>query len=592
MEKTPKKRGTLSIVKGINSQTSDGDSPRHGKRPVTSRKGNLERDRSKKAPTFAPKPDLNRAGEDARPARTKSVPYGKAPTRSDAPRNEVRGNTTQPDDASRNDAPRRPAPRADAPRARAEREPYSKRDESGSDTRRRKPAGQDTFAADSRPPRRERQDSAGHTSEDRPRSRNPRVDERPGHTRTASSRQEPPRSQEHKPRAQEKFSYRDSQPERVEQFFATCPRGLENPLMDELLAIGAENLEKTSGGITFFGPMTVCYAANLHSRIATRILLRVSAGKYQSEEDIYQGALAVYWHKWFEVTRTISVKVVAQDSPLKSLNFITLKIKDAICDRFRTEVGERPNVQNLHPDVRIHAFLTDNRYMLYLDTSGESLYKRGLRKQAGLAPINENLAAGILKLTGWKTDEPLYDPMCGSGTFLMEAAQMALNIAPGLGRDFAFERMLRMDFKAWKTMKADAQTACQPVRELPIYGSDVMGASLRDADSNLKAAGLRDAVKLSKYDILDIDPPEESGVLVMNPPYGVRLGEEDALATFYPQLGDVLKQRFANWRAYIISADPNLPKLIHLSASKKTPLFNGALECRLLEYKLVQGSNR
>ena len=567
MEKPPKKRGTLSIVKGIDAHTPDAESPRHGKRPMTSRKANMERDRSKKAPTFAPKPGPNKTGEDARPARTKSVPYGKAPVRSEAPR-------------------------ADAPHDRTERESYSKRDESGSDTRRRKPAGQDKFAQDSRPPRRERPDASGHTSQDRPRSRSPRADERPDRPHAASLRQESSRSQEHKPRAQEKFSYRDSQPERVEQFFATCPRGLENPLMDELLAIGAENLEKTSGGITFFGPMTVCYAANLHSRIATRILLRVSAGKYQNEEDIYQGALAVYWHKWFEVTRTISVKVVAQDSPLKSLNFITLKIKDAICDRFRTEVGERPNVQNLHPDVRIHAFLTDNRYMLYLDTSGESLYKRGLRKQAGLAPINENLAAGILKLTGWKTDEPLYDPMCGSGTFLMEAAQMALNIAPGLGRDFAFERMLRMDFKAWKTMKADAQAACQPVRELPIYGSDVMGASLRDADSNLKAAGLRDAVKLSKYDILDIDPPEDGGVLVMNPPYGVRLGEEDALAAFYPQLGDVLKQRFANWRAYIISADPNLPKLIHLSASKKTPLFNGALECRLLEYKLVQGSNR
>jgi putative N6-adenine-specific DNA methylase len=393
-------------------------------------------------------------------------------------------------------------------------------------------------------------------------------------------------------RAEPRPEKADTRPARVEQFFATCPRGLEGVLAEELVALGAENVEKTGGGVGFHGPMALCYAANLHSRLATRILLRVSAGKYQHEEDVYQGALAVFWHKWFTASRTIAVKVVAQDSQLKSLNFITLRIKDAVCDRFREETGMRPSVQTLHPDIRVHAFLTRDRYTLYLDTSGESLYKRGLRKQAGLAPINENLAAGILRLSGWKPGEALYDPMCGSGTFLMEAAQMALNIAPGLGRDFAFERMLRMDAKAWSRMKAEAEKARQPVRPLPIFGSDVMGGSLRDADSNLKAAGLREAVTLSKADILDIAPPAESGVLVMNPPYGVRLGEEEELAALYPKLGDVLKRNFANWRAYIISADANLPRLIRLSASRKTPLFNGALECRLFEYKLVEGSNR
>lgn len=182
--------------------------------------------------------------------------------------------------------------------------------------------------------------------------------------------------------------------------------------------------------------------------------------------------------------------------------------------------------------------------------------------------------------------------MCGSGTFLLEAAQMALNIAPGLGRAFAFERLARLDAKTWARLKAEAEAARQPPRPLPIYGSDVMGSALKDADRNLKAAGLREVVTLSKVDILDIEPPAETGVLVMNPPYGVRLGEEQELAALYPKLGDVLKRRFANWRAYIISADRNLPKLIRLAASKKTPLFNGALECRLYEYKLVAGSNR
>ncbi len=492
MTDKPKPRGTLSINK-----EGEQEKPRQAKRPATSRRVNIERDRSKKP---APKPTPETARKEKAVAE-------------------------------------------DKPRAR--------------------PARQERPASE-RP--------ATHTKEARRESGETRRRERPA--------------------AEPKPERADTRPARIEQFFATCPRGLENALAEELLELGAENVEKTGGGVGFHGPMTLCYAANLHSRLATRILLRVSAGKYQNEEDVYQGALAVFWHKWFDVSRTIAVKVVAQDSPLKSLNFITLRIKDAVCDRFVEETGARPSVQTLHPDIRVRAFLTRDRYTLYLDTSGESLYKRGLRKQSGLAPINENLAAGILKLSGWKPGEALYDPMCGSGTFLMEAAQMALNIAPGLGRDFAFERMLRMDARAWQRMKAEAQAACQPLRPLPIYGSDVMGRSLRDADSNLKAAGLREAVTLSKADILEIEPPAESGVLVMNPPYGVRLGEEEELAALYPKLGDVLKTKFASWRAYIISADANLPKLIRLSASKKTPLYNGALECRLYEYKLVAGSNR
>lgn len=503
MSDKSKPRGTLSL-----GNKGEEEKPRQSKRPATSRRVNIERDRSQKS---APRPAPETAWKER-----KASAENKAP-----------------------------------PRARPER------------------------------PAREDQAPAGGV-----RQRPPRVREE-GREGGESRRRERPAA-EQKPRPERA----DTRPPRIEQFFATCPRGLENVLAEELLDLGAENLEKTGGGVGFFGPMTLCYAANLHSRVATRILLRVSAGKYQSEEDVYQGALAVFWHKWFEASRTIAVKVVAQDSQLKSLNFITLKIKDAVCDRFREESGQRPSVQTLHPDIRIRAFLTRDRYTLYLDTSGESLYKRGLRKQSGVAPINENLAAGILKLSGWKPGEALYDPMCGSGTFLLEAAQMALNIAPGLGRGFAFERMLRMDAKAWTRMKAEAQAASQPLRPLPIFGSDVMGRSLRDADSNLKAAGLREAVTLSKADILDIEPPAESGVVVMNPPYGVRLGEEEELAALYPKLGDVLKQKFANWRAYIISADANLPKLIHLSASKKTPLFNGALECRLYEYKLVEGSNR
>ncbi|MGA9992773.1 MAG: THUMP domain-containing protein, partial [Thiobacillaceae bacterium] len=377
----------------------------------------------------------------------------------------------------------------------------------------------------------------------------------------------------------------------VQTCFATCPRGLEALLAQELTALGAEEAETAAGGVAFKGDWALVYRANLHSRLAARILLRVSAGRYANEEDIYQGVLAVYWQRWFEPSRTIAVKVVAVNSPLKSLNFITLKIKDAICDRFREETGERPSVQTLDPDIRIRAFLTRDRYTLYFDTSGDALNKRGLRKQAGLAPINENLATGILKLSGWQPGEALFDPMCGSGTFLMEAALMSLNRAPGLGRSFAFEKFSRFDARTWQRIRDQAQQDCKPLSGLPIYGSDVLGHSLKDADANLKAAGLREVVTLSKADILDIEPPAETGVMVMNPPYGVRLGDDAELAELYPKLGDVLKRKFAGWRVYIISADANLPKLIRLDVSKKTPLFNGALECRLYEYKVVEGSN-
>jgi putative N6-adenine-specific DNA methylase len=407
---------------------------------------------------------------------------------------------------------------------------------------------------------------------------------RPGKPPIESTRLRPERSE--RPHTQK------SAAPQAQSCFATCPRGLEALLADELTALGAQEAETAAGGVAFKGDWAFVYRANLHSRLATRILLRVSAGKYANEEDVYQGALAVYWERWFDPSRTIAVKVVAINSPLKSLNFITLKIKDAICDRFRAETGERPSVQTVEPDIRIRAFLTRDRYTLYFDTSGEALYKRGLRKQAGLAPINENLAAGILKLSGWQPGEALFDPMCGSGTFLMEAALMSLNRAPGLGRSFAFEKFSRFDARVWKQIREQAQQDCRPVTELPIHGSDVLGHSLKDADANLKSAGLREAVTLSKTDILDIEAPAETGVMVMNPPYGVRLGDEAELAELYPKLGDLLKQKFAGWSVYIISADSNLPKLIRLAASRKTPLYNGALECRLYEYKLVEGANR
>jgi putative N6-adenine-specific DNA methylase len=381
-------------------------------------------------------------------------------------------------------------------------------------------------------------------------------------------------------------------PQANAKLFAPCPRGLESTLAAELAGLGAGGVQTVAGGVAFEGDTGVIYRANLESRIATRVLLRLFTLPYRSEEDIYRASYELDWPRRFDVARSIRVYLTAQRCPLKSLDFLTLRIKDAVCDRFRSTVGSRPNVDTRAPEVRIHAFLDATQFTLYLDTSGEPLFKRGARAAQGEAPIKENLAAGILKLAGWQPGTALLDPMCGGGTFLVEAAQIALDIAPGGERSFGFEKLKDFDAALWHKLRAEAEARRKPVVALPIYGSELYGDTLKLAHSNLHAAGLAEAVQLKQANALEISAPAETGVLVTNPPYGERMGEQQELAEFYPKFGDALKQKFAGWNCYILSADMNLPKLIKLQVSKRTPLYNGALECRLFEYKIVAGSMR
>jgi len=375
-------------------------------------------------------------------------------------------------------------------------------------------------------------------------------------------------------------------------FFATCPRGLEAVLAQELTVLGASSIAPTDGGASFAGDMALAYRANLESRIATRVLWRVGTAPYRSEDDIYQAAFALPWPTWFDVGRTMMVKVTAVKCPLKSLEFITLRIKDAVCDKFRNAGGTRPSVDTRDPDVRIHAYLTATECQLYLDTSGAALFQRGHRKASVEAPLRENLAAGILKLTGWRPGTPLLDPMCGSGTFLIEAALMALDIAPGAGRSFAFEKLKNFDAVAWGEMQMQARKRAKPASPMPIYGSDSDMRAVRAARQNLEAAGFSNVVQVRQADILEAEAPAPEGVLLTNPPYGVRIGEEDQLAALYPQLAAALKRNFAGWNAFFLTSDLRMPKLMRLAPSRKTPLFNGALECRLFEFRMVAGSNR
>jgi putative N6-adenine-specific DNA methylase len=375
-------------------------------------------------------------------------------------------------------------------------------------------------------------------------------------------------------------------------FFAPCPRGLEAVLAAELTGLGAQELRPVDAGVGFIGDWRACYRANLESRIASRILWRLGEWDYQCEQDIYQRAEALSWPDLLDPQQTFRVKVSAIGSPLRSLDYITLRIKDAVCDRFRADTGLRPNVVTTEPDVRIHAFFEAARFAIYLDTSGEPLFKRGWRQAQGEAPLRENLAAGVLALAGWRPGVPLLDPMCGSGTLLVEAAMMALSIPPGGSRSFGLQKLRCFDAQLWESVRALPLSQDAPAQPLPIFGADRYGEQLKLTRTNLAAVGLQEAVALKQANVLELPAPARSGIIVTNPPYGVRVGDQQELAAFYPKLGDALKAKYAGWSAWIFTGDLRLPKLIGLKPARRIPLYNGALECRLYGFELVAGSMR
>jgi putative N6-adenine-specific DNA methylase len=378
---------------------------------------------------------------------------------------------------------------------------------------------------------------------------------------------------------------------RSEFFFASAPRGLEALLLDEVKTSGGSGASAVPGGVAFSGDWATAYRVNFWSRIASRVLWRVAQFDYRNEHDLYAAVKAIDWTRYFKVERTLRVNVTAQKSPLKSLEFATLRIKDAVCDRFRDALGKRPSVERSNPDVRVHAFFEGTHATLYLDTSGEPLFKRGWRHGAADAPLRENLAAGIIMLSGWRPGEPLLDPMCGGATLLVEAAAMARGRAPGARRSFAFEKLSVFQASSWESVRLE-EGKRENQTKLQLYGSDTDPKALNAARRNLAEAGVERWVSLERSDILERSAPASAGVMVANPPYGERMGSADELARFYPKLGDCLKKQFSGWRCYLFTADLRLPKLIRLQPSRRIPLWNGALECRLYEFEIVAGSHR
>ena len=384
--------------------------------------------------------------------------------------------------------------------------------------------------------------------------------------------------------------------------FLPCAAGAEGFLADEVKAVTGATAKAHRAGVTLRGSWRNALALNLHSRLAQRVLAEVAHAPYRSEADVYAVASAVAWEEWFDVKQSFKVEITAQHSPLKSLNFAALKVKDAIADRFRDKRGARPDVDTQWPRVRVYAHLTADHATLYVDTSGEPLFKRGWREDKGEAPLKETLAAAMIAASGWQADAPLYDPCCGSGTIVIEAAQLACRIAPGLARRFGFENLLAFEPAAWRDLR-DAAKAQQRDAPAPIFGSDVAFRMVDFARRNAERAGVDRFVNLRGGDALQRMPPSDTpGVMLVNPPYGERIeaagvaGRERAQAEgggdFFAQLASHWKAHYAGWTAWVLSPDLKLPSRMRLKESRRVPMWNGPIECRLFRFDMVKGSAR
>jgi putative N6-adenine-specific DNA methylase len=388
------------------------------------------------------------------------------------------------------------------------------------------------------------------------------------------------------------------------QLFLPCAAGAEEFLAAEAGDIVPGGARLQRGGVAVRGSWREALQLNLHSRIAQRVLVQLAHAPYRDEGDLYAAASAVAWEIWFDVKQSFKVEITSQHSPLKSLNFAALKIKDAIADRFREKRGSRPDVDTQRPRVRIYAHLTSDHVTVYIDTSGEPLFKRGWREDKGEAPLKETLAAAMIAASGWKADTPLYDPCCGSGTIAIEAAQVACRIAPGSARRFGFENLLPFQANVWQQLRSESK-ARERKSPVPVFGSDVAFRMVDFAGRNAARAGVEDVVQLRGGDALQRMPPSASpGVMLVNPPYGERIetagvagvaGRERAQTDggdFFVQLASHWKAHYAGWTAWVLTPDMKLPSRMRLKESRRVPMWNGPIECRLFRFDMVKGSAR
>ena len=435
------------------------------------------------------------------------------------------------------------------------------------------------------------------------------------------------------------------------QLFLPCAAGVEDFLaqeVHEITGLQGEDLRVMRGGVNLRSSWRDALRLNLYSRLCQRVLVQLHVGEYRNEQDLYKAASDVAWEIWFTPKESFKIEITAQHSPLQSLNFAALKIKDAIADRFRFKTGIRPDVNTQWPDARIYAHLTTDTVTIYIDTSGEPLFKRGWRQDTGEAPLKETLAAAMIAASGWaetiyeESDDsdiepsfaPFYDPCCGSGTIAIEAAQIACNIAPGSTRRFGFEKLLPYQPHVWDAIKSEATQAVLTPAErenIQIFGSDVSFRMVDFATRNAERAGVADVVQFRGGDALQRMPPceneKKNGIMIVNPPYGDRIGisgvagqnarrsggRENAIQDeeanqprfgqretaetengdeFFPQLSAHWKKNYAGWTAHVLTPDMKLPTKMRLKESRRVPMWNGPIECRLFRFDMVAGSAR
>ena len=374
---------------------------------------------------------------------------------------------------------------------------------------------------------------------------------------------------------------------------ATCARGLEEVLAEELRALGASAVAAGRGSVAFAGDLRTLYAANLRLRTAMRVVASVVRGEVRSREDLYELAASAPWTEIIEPGQSFAVEVVGRHPAFGNTTFAGQVVKDAVVDRLRQQRGSRPDVERENPDVRLHLRLVERgATTLGLDSSGEPLSHRGYRPHGGPAPLAETLAAGILLLAGYDGEEPVLDPMCGTGTFAVEAALIATRTPPGLRRDFAFERWRLHDRGLFEEVRREARRGHREA-PAPIAARDRDERAVRATERNLKAAWMDRWVRVEQRDALDLRLPWGSGgMVVANPPYGKRMGEVARLGGLYRRFGDSLKQHAAGATAWLLVGEPSLARQIGLKPTRKIPLFNGPIECRLLKFELYEGSQR
>lgn len=402
----------------------------------------------------------------------------------------------------------------------------------------------------------------------------------------------------------------------MDEYFAVCARGVEEVSAAELMRLGAANVRPGLGGVHFEGDLALLYKANLWLRTVTRILRPLREFAAVTQEMLYSQVRRIEWEKYLNPQMTFAVHATMEQAEkprfeqktkpwggrnqgrrgeeqsggqgINHTGFAALKTKDAIVDRLRREQGARPNVDRVNPNVVVHVHFAQRRCTLSLDSTGRSLHERGYREQSTEAPMKETLAAAIIEMTGWDGTVPFYDPMCGSGTLVIEAALKALNIAPGLFREsFAFERWPDFDQKLWNDVREETRHQALEAPRAPIAGSDMNPGAIAAARANAQTAGIDEDVQLFVRKMEEAQPPTaEPGVLLINPPYGTRLGDEVALRPLYHQMGELFRQRFQGWRAFVFAGNLQLARHIELTATRKIKLYNGPLVCRLLEFDL------